>query len=146
MYICISMWEKTIHIALMVLVYLSSTSLMISKHFCSDELMGTSFMTEAESCHSDESAPLPCPNHPVDQKDKKDCCSNEFQLVKTELNHDLYKPEVKTFQFSELLPVLVYVFLENNVLDPEHIDGFITNWDPPSTSAVYLSRIQQFLC
>lgn len=140
------MWQKTLHIGLMLLVYLSSTSLMISKHYCSDTLMGTSFMTEAESCHNSEPAKKTCPNHPVDKKERKDCCSSEFQLIKTELNYDLYQPQLKTFEFSELLPVLAFVFLELQITDPDLPADFIANWDPPSPSAVSLPRIQQFLC
>ena len=119
---------------------------MINNHFCSDKLTGTSFMTEAESCHNNEPAKQTCPNHPIDGKDKKDCCSSEFHLIKTELNYDLYQPQVKTFEFSKLLPVLAVVFLEHQIIDPEQQVGFIANWDPPSYSAVSLTRIQQFLC
>ncbi len=119
---------------------------MISNHFCSDKLMGTSFMTEAESCHNNEPAKETCPNHPMGKNDKKDCCSSEFHLIKTELNYDLYQIQLKTFEFSELLPILTFIFLEHKIIDSKHPIDFIANWDPPSYSAVSLPLIQQFLC
>jgi hypothetical protein len=119
---------------------------MINNHFCSDKLMGTSFMTEAESCHNNEPATPACPNHPVNEEDKKDCCSSQFHLVKTELNYDLYQPQIKTFKFSELLPVLTFISLEHKITDRERPVDYISNWDPPSYCAVSLTRIQQFLC
>lgn len=119
---------------------------MISKHYCSDELMGASFMTEAESCHNTEPVKTPCPNHPADKKDKKDCCSSKIHLVKTELNHDLYQSQLKTFQFSELLPVLIFAYLDHMISDEKSQDSSIHEWDPPSPSAVDLPRIQRFLC
>lgn len=142
-YVCYSMWQKTLHMALMMLVYLSSTSMLISKHYCSDQLMGASFMVEAETCH--DSAPVmpACPSH---TENKKDCCSSESHLVKTELNHDLHQPQLKTFDFSELLPVLIFVYLDQMILEQETLDRSITEWDPPSPDAVDLLRIQRFLC
>ena len=140
------MWQKTIHIGLMLLVFFSSTSMMISKHYCSDELMGTSFMTEAESCHDTELTEVPCPNHPVNQQDKKDCCTNEFHLVKTELNHDLHQPQLKTFQFSEIVPVLIFLLSIKDDLDSDSKICIPAEWDPPSPNAVELPRIQRFLC
>ena len=141
------MWKKTLHIAIMVLVYVSSTSLMINKHYCSDQLMGTSFMTEAESCHNSEPTEKSCPKHPQNNTSKKDCCSSEFQLIKTELNYDLYQPQLKTFDFKEFIPVLTFLLQEHKIIISDHKTTFSKDdWDPPSPSSVNLSLFQRFLC
>lgn len=119
---------------------------MINQHFCSEQLMATSFMTQAESCHNNEPTEATCPNHPIDKKDQKDCCSSEFNLIKTEFNHDLYQPQLKAFDFNDVLPIMVFVFLKHQMIDLDHQKVFIANWDPPSYSAVSLTSIQRFLC
>ena len=140
------MWQKSIHIGLMLLVYLSSTSMMISKHYCSDQLKSTSFLTDAETCHDKDPARKSCPNHSPDQQEKKDCCSSEYNLIKTELNHDLYQPQLKNFQFSEIIPVLVFLLTEHEDFFPQSNIRVPDDWDPPSWSSVELPRIQRFLC
>src|SRR5690625_4561679 len=79
------MMTRILHITLLLSVLFSSTSWVLNKHYCSDELVNTALMTVPESCHTDDTKEE-CPDH---AQSRDDCCTNEAELIKTELNYDL---------------------------------------------------------
>lgn len=135
---------RILHIGLLITVLFSSTSLILNKHFCSNVLVNQTLMTVPGSCHSEDKAEDTCPLHAQDMNE--DCCSNESQLLKTELNHDLYQPQFKTFTFTEWAVISVFLFQSAVEADDEAPFTLSKDWHPPSPTAVYLPRIQQFLC
>lgn len=133
---------RILHITLLISVLFSSTSLVLNKHYCSDLFVNASLMTVPESCHSED--PMPdCPTHSQDQDD---CCTNEVQLLKTELNHDLHQPQLKTFLIAKIFTTLFFLQDSPFLFQEDDIYVSLKNWKPPAPAAVSLPVLQQFLC
>ncbi len=79
--------KKTIHIGLALIILLSSSGLMINKHFCQNVLVDASFYTEASSCHEGKEAylaPLRSSNKSGEELDKNNCCKDVSSFLKVE--------------------------------------------------------------
>lgn len=83
--------RKIGHIILAILVFISSTGLLINLHYCREELKGMSFFFEKESCHQPSAGAPACPlhqptgcGHGGEEEDKKGCCDNQPTYVKTD--------------------------------------------------------------
>lgn len=134
--------SRILHITLLLSVLFSSTSLVLNKHYCSDLFVNASLMTVPDSCHSE----VPMPDCPTHSQDQDDCCTNEAQLLKTELNHDLHLPQFKSFLVAKIITTLFFV-QDVLVISPvENILTLLNHWQPPAPAAVSLPVLQQFLC
>ena len=127
-------------------VLLSSTSLILNKHFCSNELVSTALMSVPVSCHSDAEPKDVCPMHAQEQEPQDNCCSDEAKLLKTELNHDLHQFQFKAFQISAWAMISTFFLQQTPETDSTVKLTTLKDWNPPSPTAVSLPRIQQFLC
>lgn len=137
------MAKKVLHIVLLFVVLFSSTSMVLHKHYCSDQLKDVALMAAPESCHA-EDVPADACHHSVPDKD--DCCSDETYLLKAELNYDLYQPVLKDFS-NDLCAVLFFFFSPAELkidFNNDLVRG--KNWRPPSPTRVFLPLLQQFLC
>ena len=75
------------HITLAFLLLLSSTGIVLNKHYCGSELKSMAVFMEAEPCHHVE-AMKGCPIHSSGEegikKKKKSCCNDETEYVKSD--------------------------------------------------------------
>jgi len=136
------MMTRILHITLLLSVLFSSTSWVLNKHYCSDELVNTALMTVPESCHTDDTKEE-CPDH---AQSRDDCCTNEAELIKTELNYDLFQPQFKSFLFAQIFIDVFFLKHTSLVVDEEQEFLSLKYWQPPAPAAVSLPVIQQFLC
>ncbi|NJC25840.1 HYC_CC_PP family protein [Neolewinella antarctica] len=79
------MLPRLLNISLAFLVLIGSVGLPVSRHFCMGELKSVAIFGEAEKCH-EEQQKAHCPFHPAptaddSATDKKDCCSDEQDLI-----------------------------------------------------------------
>lgn len=136
------MKTRILHITLLLSVLFSSTSWVLHRHYCSDELVDIALMTVPESCHMDDTKDS-CPDHSQTQDD---CCTNEAELIKTELNYDLFQPQFKSFLFTQVFIDAFFVKQTVAVIDEAQEFLSLKYWQPPAPAAVSLPVIQQFLC
>src|SRR5690625_7579024 len=101
------MMTRILHITLLLSVLFSSTSWVLNKHDCSDELVNTALMTVPESCHTDDTI-KECPDH---AQSRDDCCTNEAELIKTEPNYDLFQPPFTSLLFAQI--IIEFFFLNH---------------------------------
>jgi hypothetical protein len=75
--------KRSLHIILAISVLLSSTGLVISKHFCQNELIDVAFYAKATSCHPETNQELPTSNE-NDSIQLNDCCKDVSNHLKVE--------------------------------------------------------------
>ena len=75
--------RRILSLSLVFLLLLGSVGLPVSRHFCGGELKALAVFGEAEGCSHAEAAPTAAPACPLHAKadTKKDCCSNEHELL-----------------------------------------------------------------
>jgi hypothetical protein len=95
------MFKKAGHIVLSLLLLLSTTGLVLSKHYCGGELISTSLYAEADSC---------C--------DSGDCCKNETEVFQLDVDFSvstaLEIPELVQIDLLAVSLVLFNLTLEGN--------------------------------
>jgi hypothetical protein len=105
-------FQKILSFGLATIVLLSTFSFSVSKHYCLNRLVDTSFITEAESCIPDIKASESCKSF----KAVKSCCDNEHILVEgldnfhfekyVQLEFDVeYSYTPQRFDFKEIILV-----------------------------------------
>jgi hypothetical protein len=76
---------KLFHSALIGILLLSSSGVVVNKHYCQDELRSVRVFAAAEPCHQGEQKPA-CPFHPgpqhSDEPKRKGCCDDTSEYVK----------------------------------------------------------------
>ena len=70
---------------LALLMLVGSVGVTVNRHFCMGKLKSVALFAEAEVCHAETTQPA-CPLH---AKAKKDCCNNEHELVKSDIDKQL---------------------------------------------------------
>ena len=77
---------RSVNIILALLVFISSSGLVLNKHYCMNELKNTALFFKAKSCH-EESPMANCPMHKhMASSEKKDCCNDETEYIKSEVD------------------------------------------------------------
>ncbi len=123
------MIKKASHIFLSMLLFLSTTGLAISKHFCGGELISTALYVEADSC---------C--------DSDDCCNNETEVF--QLNEDfsvsaaLELPESVTIDLFAFPLVVMNISIEGNTLSDKFL---IADSQSPPKIQTSLAKRQSYL-
>ena len=139
---------KTGYIGLAFLMLISTSGLMLNRHFCQDELKSIAFFTRPQPCHMPKET-RSCPVHAnmtIQIKDtQKNCCDDKSELLKVKSPQILYfsglhlaLPSVigiasplfsKTFQHYIQLPQVHYL-----------------NYKPPLIVCNLIMLLQTFLC
>jgi hypothetical protein len=129
-------------------IFFSSTGLLIQKHFCQNELQSISLFLNAKSCHSDSSHQCNFTKKSccqiITSKEKDNCCHNQSEYVKLELDQYLFKYYLKnkSTDFVGLLKYFnqqsFYFFIKKEVK--------FFNYKPPLIKFNLLSLFQVFLC
>lgn len=125
-------------------VLLSSTGLVVNKHFCLDQLQSISFFAAAESCSMGMDGERQCPPAHIQIK-KKSCCEDQseyFKLVEevTPNNQELDIVKVN-IEYSSVLLNQSANSSANRVADVEY-----ALYKPPLTVCDITISIQTFLC
>ena len=140
------MIKKTIHIGLALLILLSSSGLIINKHFCQNELVDTAFYSQAASCHeSIVVCKAVCDSQNSDELiHAQDCCKDVSSLlkVKTEQKIEIVSIQLTKSQLNIDLRPISWISLA--FFDTNH-----NPWDkysPPLLVSDLLVDLQTFLC
>lgn len=144
------MLAKLLHISLAILVFLSTSGLVLSKHYCGGVLKNVALFGEAASCH-ENNAMEACPLHSSmkmsedDTSEDSSCCDTKSELLKA----DTEKAEI-TVDFSLTdYPVLLAVLLVLSGVSPVESDSKTTHYlsyKPPLLVCDLPVRFQTFLC
>ena len=105
-----SMLHKILSIAMAFVVLLSTLSFTISKHYCGDTLVDTSLFSKAKSCGMEmqNSSNKDC------SIIKKNCCSEEQQLVE---GQDNLKLDFTKFYLQHKIFVNTFVYTYINLFE-----------------------------
>ena len=88
-----------------IIVMVSTMSMTVNKHYCSNILVDTALFQEAKTCGmDDDSSHQSDDNHEQDEKDS--CCSSENELIKGQDELQLQKVD---FNFEQVVFVAAYV-------------------------------------
>jgi len=125
------MLQKIIHIALALLLLVSTTGVTISMHYCGDDLISMSVTGEVESCCADDCG----------------CCENES--IHLEVEDDYVSPIIvqsnTSVELDILFPVLFMLSAELSTevnVTAKHFN----DTSPPLTLQKRLSLLQTYLC
>ena len=153
MYFCIytneSLIYKVGHIILAVLLFISSSGLLLNRHFCQNELKTVAFFVPAEGCHRSDGK-VACPIHQgmdkhQSKKEKKGCCKDESELLKTDENQ-AFSFNIHQADLQALTPALFFptglVALHRQV-EQTHLPAW-QQFKPPIACDNIHSRLQVF--
>lgn len=137
---------KVGHIILALLVFIGSTGVVINKHYCQNELKDSKLFVAAEVCHTNQKAKH-CPFHPPKEEtpvEKKGCCENDSQYLKTEIEQPL-QPSDQAEISPILLSTIAVVFnIELPAFDKQTLHYL--NYKPPLLVCDFPVSLQTFLC
>jgi hypothetical protein len=117
------------HIVLSFLLLISTIGLVVSKHYCSGEMISVSVYYEADSC---------C--------DMGGCCENENHTY--QVKDDYSSSVITTIPFLAELDILGHDLFETGELtakETEILTPFVANAPPPKTIQKILSLKQVYL-
>ncbi|MCI5092686.1 hypothetical protein [Phaeodactylibacter sp.] len=144
------MITKAFHILLAVLLLISSTGLVLSKHYCNGDLKSTALFAEAAPCHQNKKLKS-CPAHgtmPVSDEDapqKKGCCDTETDFVKVDDDQVEASLEFNLFDYPALFATLV-VLAGFSPVDEDDKSRHYFTYKPPLLICDLPVRLQTFLC
>lgn len=144
------MIAKVFHIILAFLLLVSSTGLVVSKHYCGGDLKSTALFAEAAPCHQDKQMKS-CPVHgtmPVSNEDappKKGCCDTETDFVKVDDDQVEASLEFSLLDYPVLFTVLTVIVGLKPVEEDNKTRHYFT-YKPPLLVCDLPLSLQAFLC
>ena len=123
------MYRKISHITFSFLLLVSTIGLVVSKHYCGDEIVSVSVFQEEEPC---------C--------DMGDCCSTESQTF--QVKDDFSTPAITVLPLLAEIEILGHdLFGTEEVLNSEedNSETFVADSPPPKTIQTVLSLKQLYL-
>ncbi|MCB0636870.1 MAG: hypothetical protein KDC54_09655 [Lewinella sp.] len=141
-----NMPARIIHILVAILVFISSTGLMMSRHYCQRVLKDTAVFAHARSCHED--ATVSCPLHgsmPIPDHDDDDdgCCDEKTSYYKVDQEQAM--PLTTLFLPSPAAGLITPVFAGIPVLEAASAPAYLHYKPPPLVCELHL-RFQTFRC
>ena len=138
------MLRKTIHIILIFALLVSSSGILISKHYCLDELVDVALFSKAKSCQ--ESNVIES-EHRTDKPiiQKKNCCKDEVAFEKLE---DSAQKVVADFSIKQSFISWAIIRLAlhlHNVEDKVSVHPY-QHYKPPLLVCDFTISLQTFLC
>ena len=141
-------------------VFLASVGIPVYKHYCNDKLIGLQYLVEQENyCHLDHGDEKACcANTETENHEKSccstgadcnDCCENELELVKIDLQnvHKTVNHLSQNFQFTDILPVYFQYDCYSNTRDlPEKIFENNIRSGPLLDGQCRVISFQKFIC
>ncbi|MEM1214888.1 MAG: hypothetical protein AAGJ82_04345 [Bacteroidota bacterium] len=138
---------KFFHLTMAFLLLLSSSGLVVSKHYCRGQLKSVAFFVEATPCHQNKRL-VSCPVHgtmEITDETEKGCCQTEtdwHQLDETQL-------DTPTAQLSLQIPAApawfaTYSLASATTTELKSVDYL--HYKPPLLVCDLPVRLQTFLC
>ena len=104
---------RFLHILLASLLWFSSTGVVLSMHYCQDNLRDVALFVKAENCHAqkqkENAMPKGCPmhqapstTHQTEEDPEKNCCDDTAEYL--QLQEDILKTDIEFKSF--ILPLL----------------------------------------
>ena len=124
------MFKKTAHIILALLVFISTTGMTVSKHYCGDKLESIAIDSTTDSC---------C--------EMPDCCHDETSFYK--VNDDFSVPALDNqIQVSsiDLLFTTTFLAIAFEIIAPDYVIFSLAESPPPLETDSVLALIQSYLC
>jgi hypothetical protein len=124
------MLKQTNHIILSIILLVSTIGLVVSKHYCNEELVSVSFYDISDSCCDDNS-----------------CCHEESETyqLKVDYSHNTTQIKVDNDHFSILLHLMSSVIADFLIADIEQsIEYLVVDYSPPLSHRLY-SITQSYL-
>ena len=113
---------RILHLLIAALVFISTIGVTVNRHYCQKQLRSTGLWWMPKSCHetADVNSKLPsCPFHAKkSDDDKRKCCSEESDYVKSEINQDIISND-----FSLSAPIPDFTF--SSFVVEIHVSAFI---------------------
>jgi hypothetical protein len=138
---------KSTHIVLAFILLISSTGLVMNKHYCQNQLKSVALFVAAKPCHQ-QKAKQACPMHAAmdqDQEESKNCCDDETEYVKADQEQINQSFEVDASAPLIFLASFIQTFLTDHpTTDKASIDFF--NYRPPIIVFDQPVVLQTFLC
>ena len=143
------MLRSVFHIFLAVLVFVSSSGLVFSKHYCQGELKNTAVFSEAAPCY-EVSKVAKCPNHAPPKQDgtslnRKGCCDTQTDFLKIEDAQLSAGADLLALNSPALLAVL-FSFLPFEVIAADTKTRHELHYKPPLIVCDLPVSLQTFLC
>ena len=110
------------------IVMVSTMSMTVNKHYCSNILVDTAVFQEAKTCgmHSDSSHKTDNQN---EKEDEKPCCSSEYELIKGQDELQFQKID---FNFDQVfVATFVHTYFELFNYENSKSQSFIHYKSPP---------------
>ncbi len=125
------MLRKVSHIVLALLLFVTTTGLTFSKHYCHSKLVSVSLFKEAKSC----CGPGSC-----------SCCHNESETYRLDEDFPVAPAlEIPETASIELIVLALPVYLTSHEQDVPIDDFLIEESPPPPTIQTVLSQRQTYL-
>ena len=144
------MLAKLLHIGLAILVFLSTSGLVLSKHYCGGVLKSVAVFEEAPPCHENK-ALRSCPLHSGmkmsedDTPENSNCCDTETDLLNTDADEAEALVEFNLADYPALLAVLL-VLTGLSPLENDSKTTHYLSYKPPLLVCDLPVRLQTFLC
>ena len=129
-------------------IFISSTALVLNKHYCQDQLKSTAFFFAVKSCHHQKMITVPCPIHgtmEVPAGEDDNCCDDETEYLKADQDLINYSFEVSDTEPLVFLAAFVHSFIDDTLLD-KTVPADYTRYKPPLVVYVRQVRLETFLC
>lgn len=150
--------SRLLNIILALLIITSSTGFVINQHYCQGELKETAFMVKAKTCHdrssvSNHSGPMAnmpanCPmhqtNNPSSCEEKKDCCNDETEFVKLDIDQEISSFKLPKIYGPVMAAILVFSY-QMDYLSPNLSPVPYLNYKPPLIVCDMPASLQTFL-
>jgi hypothetical protein len=132
--------RKVLHIAIAVLILISSTGFTINMHYCHDQLIDMAFLTSADSCCDTEE------DGPDQSQDSCPGCQEESIVVEPGDDYEVSTNTVN-FENSHNTKLFLTSLILNNYQGSDEAANNEVPWykKPPPYQKVVLSQIQSYL-
>jgi hypothetical protein len=137
------MATRILHILLAMVTLVSSTGVVLNKHFCQGEMKNAAVFVKPHSCHSGDAKPA-CPHH--QQKDEDNgCCSNYADYLKLKQDQQTSSLDLQVPAPPQPVAVVVSVPAEllpsNTQLWPAYL-----SFKPPIVEPDIWLKLETILC
>ena len=139
---------KLFHITLSLLLFVSSTGVVVNEHYCQDKLKSMALFVKAEACHV-EKAGKACTMHASSSRDhhpsfkKKNCCDDRTEYFKSNDNQLTQSFELGLLKNINLIAAPIAAFYNPLPLLEAHFPTY-NHYKPPIVCDDWQPMLQVF--
>lgn len=140
--------SKLVSLIMAFVIFISSTGLVLNKHFCQDQLKSMAIFVAAKSCQHQNTITVPCPIHgtmEVPADEDNNCCDDQTEFLKADQDLISYSFEIKDTEQIQFLVGFAIAFLEEPLTGIEALVDY-SQYRPPILVYDRTVRLQTFLC